>query len=329
MDKIDFIVTYLDSEDASWRKARTKYSGEPEDEVALNARYRNMNNFQYWFRAVEENAPWVNKIHVVTEGHLPEWLDVDNPKINIVRHSDYIPEEYLPTFNSNTIELNFDRILGLSEKFVNFNDDVFLASPVEKKDFFKNGKPVLQLMNTPILPSEPANVALFNNILAINQAHIKKKLVSLKSFSLRNGTFAVAANLLMTPILLFFRKNVGFRPDHLTQPMTKQAIWKLREQLPKEFHDTSYGKFREYSDITSWLILDYARAVGEFYPHNSFRFGTMLPIGEETDYRKILNSKNKVVCFNDGEATEDFDQEIARLNQALAEKFPNKSSFEL
>lgn len=137
LEKIDFVVTYLDSTDKKWQEERAKYSGEKLDSRNSEARYRNMDNFQYWFRAIERYAPWVNKIHLVTWGHVPEWLDTTNPKINIVKHDDYIPKEYLPTFNSNVLDLNLDRIPGLSENFVYFNDDIFLNSKTEPSDFLK------------------------------------------------------------------------------------------------------------------------------------------------------------------------------------------------
>ena len=144
LEKIDFVVTYLDSTDKKWQEERAKYSGENLDSRNSEARYRNMDNFQYWFRAIERYAPWVNKIHLVTWGHVPEWLDTTNPKINIVKHDDYIPKEYLPTFNSNVLDLNLDRIPGLSENFVYFNDDIFLNSKTEPSDFFKNNLPLLR-----------------------------------------------------------------------------------------------------------------------------------------------------------------------------------------
>ena len=150
-EKIDFIVTYLDSEDTDWIKAKAENDGSDVVE-ALNsaARYRNLDNFQYWFRSVERYAPWVNKIHLVTWGHVPEWLNTAHPKLNIINHEDYIPEKYLPTFNSNVIELNYDRIDNLAEQFVNFNDDMFLNADTKPSDFFVNGLPKLQMMYMPI-----------------------------------------------------------------------------------------------------------------------------------------------------------------------------------
>ena len=95
---------------------------------------------KYWFRGIEKNAPWVHNIYFVTWGHLPAWLNTAHPKLHIIKHTDFIPPQYLPTYNSPTIELNLHRIPGLSENFVYFNDDGFLIRPVTPQHFFKSGK---------------------------------------------------------------------------------------------------------------------------------------------------------------------------------------------
>ena len=80
----------------------------------------------------------MRKVHFVTWGHIPQWLNTKHPKLNIVCHEDFIPQKFLPTFNSHTIEWNFHRIPGLTEQFVYFNDDMFLLKPVYMEDFFKD-----------------------------------------------------------------------------------------------------------------------------------------------------------------------------------------------
>jgi len=114
---IDFVMIWVDGNDPEWQKEKAKYDGSVVTTANSEVRYRDWDNLQYWFRAVEKYAPWVNKIHFVTWGHIPKWLDTTNPKLNIVKHSDFIPEEYLPTFSSHTIELNLHRIEGLAEIF--------------------------------------------------------------------------------------------------------------------------------------------------------------------------------------------------------------------
>jgi len=71
---------------------------------------------------------------------------VHSVDINIVLHEDIIPEKYLPTFNSTTIEMFLCKIKGLSEHFIYFNDDMFPVMPHSMNDFFIDGKSVYELV---------------------------------------------------------------------------------------------------------------------------------------------------------------------------------------
>ena len=111
-DKIDFVILWVDGNDEKWLKQKNGYLGIKGDSNVN--RFRDCQNLQYLFRGIEKHAPWVNKIFFITWGHLPKWLDVNNKKLEIVKHEEFIPKEYLPTFNSNVIEMNLFRIKNLS-----------------------------------------------------------------------------------------------------------------------------------------------------------------------------------------------------------------------
>ena len=151
MEKIDFVVTWVDGSDREWLAQKRKYldaassvsSSIAGGEANADCRYRDCGLLKYWFRAVEKFAPWANRVFFVTCGQKPDWLDESNPKLRLVNHEDYIPAEYLPTFHSDTIELNLHRIPDLSERFVLFNDDTFLLRPSTPDQFFHGGLPVL------------------------------------------------------------------------------------------------------------------------------------------------------------------------------------------
>lgn len=145
---IDFVIIWVDGNDKQWQAEKAKYDGKTVTNANSEVRFRDWDNLQYWFRGVEKFAPWVNKIHFVTWGHLPKWLDTTNPKLNIVNHKDYIPSKYLPTFNSHTIELNLHRIEGLAEQFVYFNDDMFITAPTKPDDFSKTASLAIPLRLT-------------------------------------------------------------------------------------------------------------------------------------------------------------------------------------
>ena len=127
MEDIDFVLPWVDGADLDWLAQKRKYenSGEPmsksDADANADCRYRDFGLMRYWFRSVERYAPWVRKVFFVTCGQKPEWLDESCPRLRLVNHADYIPADYLPTFQSNTIELNLHRIPGLSERFVLFN----------------------------------------------------------------------------------------------------------------------------------------------------------------------------------------------------------------
>lgn len=108
-DSIDFVIPWVNGNDPEWIKEKSNFEKQSEGD-RRDIRFRDWDNLRYWFRAVEAYAPWVNRIHFITWGHLPEWLNTAHPKLNIVTHQDYIPQAYLPTFNSHTIELNMHRI---------------------------------------------------------------------------------------------------------------------------------------------------------------------------------------------------------------------------
>ena len=95
VNKIDFVITWVDDSDPKWRKEFEYYSAKESRCINTDTcRYRDWDTLRYWFRGVEKFAPWVNKIYFVTYGHLPEWLKTDNPKLVIVNHEDFIPAEY-------------------------------------------------------------------------------------------------------------------------------------------------------------------------------------------------------------------------------------------
>ena len=94
MNAIDFVIPWVDGSDPAWQAQRAAYSQESHSS-RVTAQYRDWGTLKYWFRGVEKYAPWVNRIHFVTCGQKPEWLNVHHPKLHLVTHGDYMPKEYL------------------------------------------------------------------------------------------------------------------------------------------------------------------------------------------------------------------------------------------
>ena len=84
-EPIDFVITWVDGTDPAWRAEKQHYSPDAVSDDQ-EVRYRDWELLRYWFRGVEKFAPWVRTIHFVTWGHLPDLLNVENPKLHIVNH---------------------------------------------------------------------------------------------------------------------------------------------------------------------------------------------------------------------------------------------------
>ncbi|MGA8846028.1 MAG: stealth family protein, partial [Nocardioides sp.] len=143
---IDVVITWVDGTDPEWdasRQARLSALAESTSdarrpEASGRARFVDHGELRYALRSLDLFAPWVRRIHLVTAGQKPDWLDADHPRVTLVDHRDILPPEALPTFNSHAIETALHRVEGLAEHFIYLNDDVMLARPLRPEDFFSS-----------------------------------------------------------------------------------------------------------------------------------------------------------------------------------------------
>lgn len=139
---MDIVISFVDCKDKVWMKSylRTihKYNG-----FFPYHQFYNHNTIKYVLRGIDEFIPYVNNVFIVVSNieQVPDYID--QSKVKIVLHKDFIPEEYLPLFNSTAIELFLHKIPGLGEEFVYFNDDMIPISHISYDDFFKDGIPCI------------------------------------------------------------------------------------------------------------------------------------------------------------------------------------------
>ena len=137
--------------------------------MTAEGRFVQVDELKYSLRSVEKYIPWIYHIYIVTDRQVPEWLDINHPKITIVDHSEIIPKEYIPVFNSNAIETRIHKIPGLSEHFLYANDDLFFNRPLDKNFFFKEGKPIIRMKPADITKGIPYFKPLINAITLIER----------------------------------------------------------------------------------------------------------------------------------------------------------------
>lgn len=330
MEKIDFVMIWVDGNDPEWQKEKNQYDKSNDKGDSTEVRYRSWDNLQYWFRAVEKFAPWVNKIHFVTWGHLPPWLDTSNPKLHIVNHRDYIPCEYLPTFNANTIELNLHRIEGLSEQFVYFNDDMFITNKVSPEDFFRNGRP-MDTYSLDCIYFGKKSAGFFNgNDIELINTHFNKKECFKKHFSkwfsLRNGFKRV----FKTMVLNIWPWFPGMYYNHLPSNFLKSTFETVWSEEGEVLNETCMDKFRTKSNCNQWLIKFWQLASGIPLPRST-SIGRCFHIKDrlfDEMLSSISSGRYKMICINDTINTTNFELQKEQVIQAFEKLLPEKSSFE-
>lgn len=140
-DKIDLVVPYVDATDKNWQDLFNKHNPNKNTQIeSVNAinRFRSQGDFfRFFFRCIDKNLPWINKIHLLvqSDSQVPNWIN--RKKVHIVYHNEFIPKKFLPTFNSCTIEMFLQNIPELAEKFIYVNDDVFFLKYIEIADLFE------------------------------------------------------------------------------------------------------------------------------------------------------------------------------------------------
>lgn len=328
-DKIDIVVLWVDGNDPEWLEEKTKYMPKKKDNSSSNNRFRDWDLMRYWFRGVEKFAPWVNNVYFVTCGHYPKWLNLEHPKLKLIRHSDYIPQELLPTFNSNVIEMHLNNIEELEEKFVLFNDDIFLISDTTPEDFFKDGKPCESGLLGIISSTNYKDVfphIMINNSAIINKHFNKKEVMRKHRRKFINALYGKDAlrAIMLQPFVYFS----DFRDLHLATAHLKsnfQEVWDLE---PEVMYNATKARFRSADDVNHWLIKDWYICKGEFVPRST-KWGRKFELGEESgecDY--IRKQKGKVVCLNESRDDIDFEHIQKNLIEAFETILSEKSGFE-
>ena len=336
---IDFVVPWLDSTDPIWQEQFVSYSQDNKGNKD-SARFRNMDIFHYWFRAVEKYAPWVRKVFLITNGKFPDWINKNHPKLVLVKHEDYIPKEYLPTFNSRTIELNLHRIKGLSEHFVYFNDDFFLNAPVQPEYYFRKGLPCdinrETFNNVPTYdPHEKFGISLcmYANLGIVN-AHFDRWKTVCQSPRRWFGLHLGIRGIILNCILGRQKKFIGFPMRHYEQPYLKSVLEDVWQKEP-DFLASSCTRFREVESVTQYIFRYWQFASNRFYPFKNKSIKGKLFILKQKrlkDIEAVLRNPNVVsICLNDGPSCPDDEYRILNkeLQELFSQKFPEKSLYEI
>ena len=326
---VDIVVAWVDGSDPEWQKVRSQYKASTLQDNS-SARYREWDLFRFWFRGVEEYAPWVNRVHLLTWGHLPPWLNTEHPKLHIVRHEDYIPAQYLPTFSSHTIELNMHRVPGLAEHFVYFNDDMYLSQPTKQEDFFCKGVPADYGVWGVIRNTDVANFMpyIMLNMMAIINMHFPKRAV-LKSDFAKWMSPKLGKGMLNNLYLLPWGVHTGFREYHGAAPFLKETFEMVWAEEAEILDRTCSHRFRSREDVNQYLMRYWQLGEGRFVPRKpNCAYLTIREDSAAAAEKLLGNPRYQVVCLNDDPMGFDFEKEQQALHRVMEAHYPRKSQFE-
>ena len=141
---IDMVIAYVDNTDPIWQKAFIDYCTyhNLRNKIAdlHTERYEDIGLINYQLKLINKNMPFINKIYLLlmNKGQEPKNLPSN---VEVIYHAQFIPQRFLPTFNSTTIEMFLWNLPKVSEHFIYANDDMLPFKEMKATDFFtESGK---------------------------------------------------------------------------------------------------------------------------------------------------------------------------------------------
>ncbi|WP_394216749.1 Stealth CR1 domain-containing protein [Brachybacterium vulturis] len=311
---IDVVYTWVDGTDPVWlarkRDALETDAGERmTEDAAADLRFVAHDELRHSLRSLEQYAPWVRHVYLVTDRQRPAWLREDHPRLTIVDHKDIAPAgTRLPSFNSQAIEANLHRIEGLSEHFLYFNDDVFLSSPVTPDLFFNpNGIASMYMSRAHVGPGapvqgEPASDSAGKNARALVREATGRR-VSRKLF-------------------------------HAPFALRRSVSYEIEERWPDVVAATRDAQFRRIDDVTlsGALHMNYAFATGRAVTRGiRYRYANVGAHDAAARLSGLERDRDVLQTFCLNESTHEIDPVTLdhQVRSFLHRRFPDTSSFEI
>lgn len=144
MEAVDLVIAYVNNNDYEWRNSFFDFccKNNLRNKIPdmLGNRFGGLDYISWHLKLANKNMPWLRKIFLLVCS-LSQIDGIDLPSnVEVVEHKDFIWSQFLPTFNSTTIEMFLWNIPNLGERFIYANDDMLPTKPMEISDFFQDGK---------------------------------------------------------------------------------------------------------------------------------------------------------------------------------------------
>lgn len=295
---IDVVITYVNCADGNWVRDYVKAT---KTHNPSKVRYRSWGTLKYLLRGVERYMPFIRNVVLIVSraSQIPAWLNKEN--VRIVYHDEFIPKQYLPTFNSCTIESFFWNIPDLADRIIYFNDDVFPNSLMTEEDFFTGDTPHIKFGEAKTYSERSMfHKQCRSSIDMITQA------LNLPSYE----------------------KGKIFRPPHSTMPMTKYCFDQIRE-LCRNTISPTVTRLRVGKNVNAYIYAYYQYFTNNYVDASvNYKYYDLQESTIQVITGSITNSSTKILCLNDSDYIKDAAKLSRQLTECFEKKFYKKSRFE-
>lgn len=298
---IDLIISYVNGADHEWYREFVRAT---KTHNATSVRFRTWGTLKYLLRGVEKYMPFIRNVVLVLAmpSQVPAWLNTNAKNLRIVYHKDFIPTQFLPTFNSCTIESFFWNIPDLADRVIYFNDDMFPVGDMHEIDFFTGDTPHIRF-------KDPETYSERN--IFVSQSRSGMNMIT---NALGLSDYATGKVLL---------------PFHISQAITKSGLNAIRDLCADTIYK-SVSKLRLPNNVNQYIYAYYQYFTDNYvnitvnYKYFEIKDSTLDHIISE-----LNTEKYQMICLNDSDKIKDYAKSRYKLCQGFEIKFPNKSKYEL
>ena len=288
---IDAVITWVDGGDprhaagrreALARRRRLSLTAIPGGKSPT--RFSDNGELRYCIASIRRFMPWIRTIFLLTDDQRPGFLTTDFAERHGVRVVDHTQvfrghEDVLPTFNSQSIETAMHRIEGLADRFVYFNDDVFVLEPTGPEEFFADGGVVLRGQWAPLRRFGPARMLLSSalNHLAHWRGIVRSMAVLPQYRSAERAGFR--DRLLLAP--------------HVPHPLRRRTLERYFEEQPDAFARNIAHRFRDMRQFVPVGLANHLEIARGTWRHSAA--GDDLLICFNRDSRPAIEEKLRIL----------------------------------
>lgn len=295
---MDLVIPYVNGADTDWQQV---YKNTVGSAINNSIRFRSWGTLRYLFRSIDKYLPFIDRIVLIVAqpSQVPIW--VNRNTVKIIYHQDFIPKEFLPTFNSCTIESFLYNIEDLSDRFIYINDDMFAINSCELEDFFTDTKPNIRFVtNEKYSPDATFRCQCRSGMELIGSALNQPKYV----------------------------EGYLIRPYHITSSMTRESLLQVKKLCGDKIPST-VTKLRDPKNVNQYIYSYY-----QYYTNNyvskvvSYKYFEITDTTLNNIRQTILSHNYQWVCINDSKRINNYDNARGMLLDTFKKKFPDRCKYE-